>query len=97
MNWYFHPSARTELYEAIEYYDLLETGLGYRFLLAFEIAIEDVLAYPSAWSEISPGIRRCLIPHFAFGILYRLTDNAEIQVLAIANLRRKPDYWQQRI
>jgi hypothetical protein len=97
MNWFFHPAARAELFEAVEYYDSLEPGLGYRFLLAFEAAMEDVLAFPSAWSEISKGIRRCLIPHFSYGILYRSMNNVELQVLAVANLRRKPDHWQIRL
>ncbi|WP_319560142.1 hypothetical protein [Marispirochaeta sp.] len=31
MNFYFHPEAENEFTEAIDYYEEIETGLGYDF------------------------------------------------------------------
>jgi toxin ParE2 len=96
MTWYFHPAARTELFEAAAYYDSMQNGLGYRFIQAFETAVLDIVAFPSSWFEVAPGIRRCLIPHFPFGIMYRIFGS-EMQIVAVADLRRKPGYWSSRI
>ncbi len=46
--------------------------------------------------EFSPDIRRYRIIGFPYNILYRLVGS-EIEVLAIAAHRRRPDYWRERL
>lgn len=36
------------------------------------------------------------MPHFPYGIVYRI-DEDFIYVLAVMNLRRRPNYWLDRI
>ena len=42
----FHPEARAEFYQSVDYYDEREQGLGYDFAVEVFAAIERAAAYP---------------------------------------------------
>jgi hypothetical protein len=91
----FHPEAEKELSESIEYYEDLKRGLGLDFASEVYKCIGDAYAFPAAWSEIVPGIRRVLVRRFPFGILYAMTGSG-LYILAVMNLHRQPNYWMDR-
>lgn len=93
---HFHPQADAELNDAVEYYDLCEFGLGLEFAEEVFSTIERMLVYPSAGVEISQHARRCLVNRFPYGVIYQKKSDG-IRVLAIANLHKRPDYWQNRV
>jgi len=71
--------------------------LGGRYLSAFETAMVQVCATPQRfWVEHPPEIRRRRIAGFPYNILYREV-RGEIEVLAIAAHKRRPDYWVKRL
>ena len=46
--------------------------------------------------EIEPGVRRCLLARFPYGLIYGL-DGEMLVVVAVAHLHREPRYWVDRI
>ena len=90
-----HPEARRELFEAIDYYNDIEPGLGASFLEEIEAAIVLVEKFPSLGVEIGNGIRRCLVRRFPYAVLYSVEAD-RVLILAIMHTRRKPGYWASR-
>jgi hypothetical protein len=66
-------------------------------------AIDRAVQFPKAWSQMSENTRRCLVNRFPFGVMnrfpfgviYRIRPGY-IEVVAVADLRRHPDYWLDR-
>ncbi|MGH8497478.1 MAG: type II toxin-antitoxin system RelE/ParE family toxin [Methylococcales bacterium] len=96
MNYYFHPQARIEHLEHVAYYESRQPGLGARYLAAFNKAMVRVCAAPHRYKiAFPPNILRYRIAGFPYNILYQQADS-EIEVLAVAPHRRRPDYWFDR-
>ena len=65
------------------------------FLLALDDAVRAVMLAPEIAPLESYGCRRYLLPNrYPFTLVYRLTP--DIEVVAVAHQRRRPEYWQQR-
>jgi plasmid stabilization system protein ParE len=91
----FLPIAKTELDDAVEYYDLELPGLGQRFKEEVRSALKRISVFPEAWSLIRPGIRKCIMHKFPYNILYTIEEES-IVVLALAHHHRNPEYWIER-
>jgi hypothetical protein len=92
----FHPEAEIELNTAIDYYEKCKIGLGLEFTNEVYTTIQRILNFPKAWQILDKDIRRCLTNKFPFGIIYYQKDN-KIIILAVMQLNRKPNYWDDRI
>lgn len=95
MKFVFHPEAEAEFFDAIEYYEAAETGLGQDFSLEVLNALENICEHPLAWPALVDDVRRCLTNRFPFGVIYGI-EKGQIHVLAVMHLRRQPDYWKNR-
>ncbi|MBP7582607.1 MAG: type II toxin-antitoxin system RelE/ParE family toxin [Spirochaetes bacterium] len=95
MNFFFHESAESELLSAIEYYELKQSGLGYRFSKEIYAAIERICEHPLAWESLDGEFRRCLSGRFPYGVIYRIVGNS-IQIMAVMHLNREPGYFRER-
>jgi toxin ParE1/3/4 len=97
--WGFHPAADRELNAAASRYDEFRPGLGDAFLDAIEekLAIAASIAAPGTRV---PGIademvrRIFLAPRFPYQLVLVIDVD---MVLAVAHLRRHPDYWRKRL
>lgn len=96
MNYSFHPEAEAEFNRAVDYYEEVEPGLGYDFALEVYATIQISLTHPEAWPILEGEMRRSLVRRFPYGIIYSVNDN-ELQILAVMNLHRHPDYWKKRL
>lgn len=96
MKYSFHPSAKRELMDAIEYYEQCQSGLGLEFAREIYSTIQRIIHFPEAWSKLSKNTRRCLTNRFPYGVIYQITEE-EILIIAIMQLNRRPDYWKERI
>lgn len=96
MKYLFHPQAELELNLAVEYYEDCHPNLGLEFAGEVYEALQRILLFPNAWQLLDDENRRCLINRFPFGIIY-YQENGEIIILAIMQLNKKPDYWQDRV
>ena len=95
MKFYFHEDADREFDKAVEYYEECRLGLGLEFAQEVYATIARVKQFPKAWSPMSKNTRRCLVNRFPFGVIYRI-KSGYIEVVAVADLRRRPDYWRDR-
>jgi plasmid stabilization system protein ParE len=91
----FLEPARHELDETISYYNTELASLGEAFLLEVLSAIERIRHHPKAWHPLSENTRRCRLKRFPYGLIYE-ADDAEVLIIAVANLHRRPDYWRKR-
>jgi hypothetical protein len=91
----FHAAAEAELNEAVDYYNGSQKGLGNEFLREIYRTIQNILAFPDAWSPLSANTRRCLSKRFPYGVVYQVVNN-EVFIIAVMNLNREPHYWKDR-
>ena len=92
----FLPQARKELLDEISYYGSVQEGLGVRFEKAVTEAVRRAVENPEREASRSKNTRRLLVKGFPFSIIYRASDR-EVLIVAIADSRRKPEYWVGRI
>ena len=92
----FLEIAQLELDDAIEYYNNEAAGLGDAFLTEVLNALDRIGVFPEAWHPFSKRTRRCQTRRFPYGIIYQIRER-EILIVAISNLHRNPEYWQDRI
>jgi plasmid stabilization system protein ParE len=98
MKYFFHPKAKEEFVEAINYYEECSPGLGLEFSKEIHSTIQRIINFPNAWLKFSENTRRCLTKRFPFGVIYQFSeDKNEVIILAIMQLNRTPDYWKNRI
>jgi len=95
MRFYFHEDAETEFDKAAEYYEDCRAGLGLEFAREVYAAIARVIRFPDGWSPMSTNTRRCLVNRFPFGIIYQV-QSGHVHIIAVADLRRHPQYWRDR-
>lgn len=93
MNVRFTSAAYRELTEAAEYYEGRQSGLADRFLTEVEAAVGRIERYPEMWAKVSPRIRRCLVHRFPLALFYHAAAK-EIEIVAVADLRRDPGRWE---
>ena len=96
MKFYFHEDAELEFDKAIEYYEGCQTGLGLEYTQEIYAAIKRIIQFPEAWPPLSKKTRRCLVNRFPFGIIYQVKSGLLI-IIAVADLRRRPNYWKGRV
>ena len=91
----FLPEAKSELDDAINYYETQSYGLGLSFKNEAKSTIQRLSIFPTAWTQIKPNIRRCIMHKFPYNVLYSIEKDS-ILVIAIAHHHRKPRYWDKR-
>jgi hypothetical protein len=95
MKFYFHEEAEIEFDKAVAYYEECQRGLGLNFAQEVYETIGRITQFPNAWAPVSKNARRALVKRFPFGIIYR-NQNGTIEIIAVADSRRRPDYWRNR-
>lgn len=96
MNLEFLPEARAEFYEAAEYYEDKESGLGKRFRAEIQEGCTMILNHPRFRREREGGFRRLNCPVFPYYIAY-FVRGSMIVIAAVAHGSRHPDYWKRRL
>ena len=60
----FDPDAKTEFLSAVQYYENYQSGLGHRFRLVVESAVQDITESPFLYRVLHAPFRRCLLQKF---------------------------------
>ena len=90
-----HPDAAREANEAVDYYDLMQEGLGDDFRKDMKAALDRIQQNPRLYGVESGTLRVCPLHRFPYNVYYDdLTDR--IWVAAIGHQRRRPGYWSRR-
>jgi len=92
----FFEAAQQEVDDAVTWYNKREDELGFEFLDELDRAIHRIKSFPLASTEIEPGIRRCLLARFPYGLIYGIDEDLII-VIAVSHLHRQPRYWIDRL
>ena len=80
---------------AAAYYEDQQKNLGGRFLASVQDALNRIRVNPLMYRQVEPGVRRCLVRTFPYGVLFRI-ENEQLVVVAVMHLHREPGYWNQR-
>ena len=88
--------AQRELDDAVAWYNEQVAGLGQEFLDELDRVVRRAVTFPMSCPEIEPGVRRCLLARFPYGLIYGV-DGETLVVVAVAHLHREPRYWVDRI
>lgn len=89
------PEAETELADAFNWYEQQIAGLGNRFLLSIDAAINSIRRDPLRYPIIYKNARRALTRRFPYQIFFTV-DNSQIVVIAVFHGMRNPTVWQNR-
>jgi hypothetical protein len=96
MNIRFLLLAQQEVDEAVAWFDKNADGKGEDFLDELDRVVRLAKAYPLAFPEIEPQIRRCLFARFPCSLVYGI-DQQTIVAIAVAHSHREPRYWVGRL
>lgn len=96
MNIDFLDAAKSELDDAIDYYDERRFGLGLEFSEELEQALERIDHYPEAWSQLSSRVRRCVLNRFPYSVIYEIRSEIII-IVAIQHHHKEPESWRSRV
>ena len=91
----FHPEARAEMREAVEFYEARLDGLGFWFLSAVEQTAGRISANPEAGAPLGGEFRKRIVSGFPYNIIYRVWEDY-IYLVAVAHQHRRPGYWRER-
>ena len=91
----FHPEARAEVEQSVEFYEARLDGLGLRFLAAVEQTAERISASPEAGAPLTGGFRTRIVSGFPYTVIYRVWEDY-VYFVAVAHQHRRPDYWRGR-
>ncbi len=92
----YDHNAKIEIKEAAAYYEKCQENLGKKFLEIIEDSVGNISKNPLIYRTLRGEFRRCLVKKFPCGISY-LPGNEIIFIAAVMHLKRKPDYWYQRV
>jgi len=92
----YSKKAQDDLFDAVRFFEQREPGLGGDFLDDLELAITDVCEHPRRWTRIRHTVRKRSLRKFPFGMIYAILDDV-ILIIAIADLRRGPKWWRERL
>ena len=92
----FLPEAEEEMNEAARFYEERSEGLGEDFLAEVEHTVASILAFPKGGPVVSRNLRRRIMRRFPFGLLYAI-EAEQIVIVAVSHLKRRPDYWKDRV
>lgn len=90
--------AAGELEAAIVWYDEQRPGLGIELFDAVVATLQRIEDNPAVGPAApSSGLaRRLLVDGFPYQLVYQVKP-AEIMILAVAHLKRRPGYWRDRL
>jgi plasmid stabilization system protein ParE len=89
------PEAEAELAEAFNWYEQKIDGLGSRFLISVDAAINSIQRDPLQYPIIYKNVHRALTRRFPYQIFF-IVDDLQIVVIAVFHGMRNPSVWQSR-
>ncbi|OQY12376.1 MAG: plasmid stabilization protein [Desulfobacteraceae bacterium 4572_187] len=92
----FDPEAQAEFLASVKYYEDCQHGLGRRFRLVVESAIQNIAEAPFRYRVLRAPFRLHLLSIFPYSIIYSI-EPEHIRIIAVAHNKRKPGYWLNRV
>ena len=92
----FLPDATAELFQAVDFYNGRESGVGFRFLDAVDATIRQIAVDPSSGPFVGKRVQRRPVHDFPYDVLY-FDHESEVIIVTIRHYSRRDDYWQDRL
>ena len=92
----YHPEARAEFLDQVAHYIAISARLAARFDSAVTDAETLAAESPETWPKHKYRTRRVIDRVFKFSLVY-LYNESEVFVVAVAPMRRRPEYWRTRL
>jgi len=92
----FLPEAAEEFREAVRYYENEAPGVGLRFVAEVRRGVRFVSEHSYAATIVGSGIRKKVLKHFPYNLLYAVESDL-IVIVAVAHQKRRPRYWRGRV
>ncbi|MCB1209892.1 MAG: type II toxin-antitoxin system RelE/ParE family toxin [Verrucomicrobiales bacterium] len=92
-----HPAAVSEAADAVRFYESRDPELGVRFQAEIFASIERARMQPRLYREFEAGLRKVKTDRFPYFLIFRVCNERQIQILAIAHASRRPGYWKKRL
>lgn len=93
---WFRPQARAEIREARSWYEGQVAGLGRAFIAEVETTLAFLRLHPQMYMELSDNgqVRRALLHRFPYSLVYELTSESEVVVLACRHVKQAEMNWE---
>ena len=92
----FNPFVRRELWEALDYYEVVSDTKGEQFYDEFRSRIQDILDNPKHFPPIPDTcLRKARLKSFPYSILYEI-QSSKIRIIALRHHARHPNYGLRR-
>ena len=90
----FHRAAKSELIDAVAYYETQSAGLGDEFLREVEEALQSIARNPRIGSLYkTTGLRHVRVRRFPYVVFYLNSQTTQtLWIVAVAHGKRRPDY-----
>ena len=92
----FIEEAKLDFKEAFQWYESKIIGLGHKFINSLSISISIITANPYQYQLQYGMIRKALLKHFPYQVIY-LIENDTMIVLGVIHSSRDPIIWENRI
>ena len=92
----FHPSAKSDMWSAAEYYERESWALAGRFAVEMDHLVQEVCRTPGAYRVFWREARRHFGPRFPYAVIY-VEEADHVLILAFAHFKRQPGYWVDRL
>jgi plasmid stabilization system protein ParE len=92
------PEAEEELAQAAAWYEEKRIGLGIELIALVDQAFDEIADAPLAcalWRDDRPYHRK-VVKRFPYVIFFQI-ESREVLVVAVANAKRRPGYWAERV
>ena len=91
-----HPEAANETVDAALFYKRRDPEVSRRFRTEVYAAIERARSQPLVYRVFEEDLRKVRVERFPYAVVFRLTSNDTLQVLAVAHGSRELGYWKDR-
>ena len=92
----YHPDARAEFLDQLQYYISTSEPLADRYDTAVSEAEKHAATSPETWPKYKYRTRRIIDRTFKFSLVY-MHSESEVYIVAVAPTRRRPGYWRERL
>lgn len=90
-------AAEAEFYNIVDYYKQFDPALSSDFIQEFDRAVQRLVDFPKAGSPYLHGTKRIILRRFPYSIVYKIYPDKVIVAHAVMHMKRKPDYWRERL
>ena len=92
----FHPEAEEEFLAAVAYYAERSPSAAERFDAEIRRLVAQIETMPRRHGPWRHGTRRARARRFPFIVIFVERPTA-LRIMAVAHIKRHPDYWQERL